>query len=202
MGALGRFIVFEGGDGGGKSTQARLLAGDLGAVLTREPGGTALGERLRAALLDPATGDIDARAEALLMAAARAQHVAEVIRPALDAGRHVVCDRFAHSSIAYQSGGRGLDADEVRRLSDWAVEGSWPDLVIQLEVSAAVAVGRLGAKLDRFEAAGAEFHERVEQTYRALAERNADCWVVVDGDGSIDEVHARVRAAVRERLGL
>jgi dTMP kinase len=200
--ALGRFIVFEGGDGGGKSTQAELLAADLGAVLTREPGGTPLGERLREALLDPATGDISIRAEALLMAAARAQHVADVIRPALTAGRHVVCDRYAHSSIAYQSGGRGLKFREIEGLSDWASQGLWPDLVVQLEVGASVAVGRLGNKLDRFEAAGAEFHERVAQTYEVLAGRNADRWVVLSGEGSISEVQARVRAAVRERLSL
>jgi dTMP kinase len=179
-----------------------LLASDLDAVLTREPGGTALGERLRDALLDPATGDISPRAEALLMAAARAQHVAEVIRPALGTGRHVVCDRFAHSSIAYQSGGRGLVAKEVEYLSDWAIEGLWPDLVIQLEVTATVAADRLGAKLDRFEAAGADFHQRVEETYRALALSNADRWVVVDGNGAVDLVRRRVRDAVRDRLGL
>ncbi|MCU1345167.1 MAG: thymidylate kinase [Acidimicrobiia bacterium] len=202
MSALGRFIVFEGGDGGGKSTQARLLASDLGALPTREPGGTVLGERLREALLDPATGDIGAKTEALLMAAARAQHVTEVIRPALASGRHVVCDRYSHSSIAYQSGGRGLKFREIEGLSDWATEGLWPDLVIQLEVSTAVAQARLGAKLDRFEAAGADFHERVEQTYRDLAGRNSERWVVISGDGSIGEVQARVRAAVQERLGL
>jgi len=136
------------------------------------------------------------------MAAARAQHVTEVIRPTLESGRHVVCDRYAHSSIAYQSGGRGLEFREIEGLSDWATEGLWPDLVIQLEVATAVAVARLGDKLDRFEAAGTDFHARVDQTYRDLAARNADRWVVISGDGSILEVRDRVRAAVRERLAV
>jgi dTMP kinase len=196
------FIVFEGGDGGGKSTQARLLADDLGAVLTREPGGTLLGELLRTALLNPATGEIAARTEALLMAAARAQHVAEVIRPAIEAGRSVVSDRFAHSSIAYQAGGRGLEPADVAYLSEWAIEGLWPNLVIQLDVPPSVAEARLGVNLDRFEGAGAEFHRRVEETYQELAAANRDCWAVVDGVGSIEEVAARVREVVRDRLGI
>ena len=193
------FVAFEGGEACGKSTQSGLLAARLEAVLTREPGGTPVGEDIRRILLDPATGDLDARAEALLMAAARAQHVARVIRPALDAGRDVVTDRFTGSSLAYQGYGRGLDVDELTRLSAWATGGLRPDLVVLLEVPAAVAARRLET-LDRFEAAGAEFHERVARGFRSLAAADPERWCVVDGDGGVDEVEARVWAAVEDRL--
>ncbi|MBK9180251.1 MAG: dTMP kinase [Acidimicrobiales bacterium] len=197
----GRFIAFEGGEGSGKSTQAALLAERLGAVLTREPGGTPLGRRLRALLLDPATGSVDARAEALLMAADRAQHVAEVVRPALVGGRHVVSDRYAGSSIAYQGHGRGLEPEEIRRLSHWATGGLWPDLILLLDVPPEVAAARVGADLDRFEAEGAGFHQRVAAGFRAQAAADPARWVVIDGRGGVAEVAARVAAAVGERLG-
>jgi dTMP kinase len=202
VGARGRFVAFEGGEGCGKSTQAARLAADLDAVLTREPGATEVGSRLRALLLDPATGPVDPRAEALLMAADRAQHVAEVVEPALAAGRHVVTDRFTASSLAYQGYGRGLDVDEVRQLSVWAARGLWPDLVVLLEVPPQVAAARLGADLDRFEQEGGGFHSRVAQGFAALAAAEADCWVVLDGSPPPDEVARAVRRAVRERLQL
>ena len=192
----GRFIALEGGEGCGKSTQAALLANRLGAVLTREPGGTAVGERVRDLLLDPALVDLDPRAEALFMAAARAQHVAEVVAPALAAGRDVVTDRYAHSSLAYQGFGRGLDVAAVRALSDFATEGLWPDVVVLLDVPEDVAAGRLGT-LDRFEAAGADFHQRVVEGFRALATEEPDRWVVVSGVGSVDEVAERVWKATQ-----
>jgi dTMP kinase len=192
----GRLIALEGGEGCGKSTQAARLANRLGAVLTREPGGTAVGERVRDLLLDPALVDLEPRAEALFMAAARAQHVAEVIAPALAAGRDVVTDRYAHSSLAYQGFGRGLDTGEVRALSDFATDGLWPDLVVLLDVPEDVAAGRLG-DLDRFEAAGADFHRRVVAGFRALAAEEPDRWVVVPGVGSVDEVAERVWDAVQ-----
>ncbi|HVF75345.1 MAG TPA: dTMP kinase [Acidimicrobiales bacterium] len=192
---MSRFIAFEGGDASGKSTQAALLASRLGAVLTREPGGTAVGERVRDLLLDPALVDLDPRAEALFMAAARAQHVAEVIRPALDAGRDVVTDRYAGSSLAYQGFGRGLDIDAVRALSEFATGGLWPDVVVLLDVPDDVARQRLGV-LDRFEAAGADFHHRVVEGFRALAAAEPERWVVVSGVGSVDEVTERVWQAV------
>ncbi|MBW3668704.1 MAG: dTMP kinase [Actinobacteria bacterium] len=191
----GRLVALEGGEGCGKSTQAARLATRLGAVLTREPGGTAVGERVRDLLLDPALVDLDPRAEALFMAAARAQHVAEVISPALAAGHDVVTDRYAHSSLAYQGFGRGLDVEAVRALSDFATGGLWPDLVVLLDVPADVAAGRLGA-LDRFEAAGAAFHQRVVEGFRALAAAEPDRWVVVSGVGSVDDVAERVWQAV------
>ncbi len=198
----GRFIAFEGGEACGKSTQAALLADALDAVLTREPGGTVIGGRLRAVLLDPATVGLSARAEALLMAADRAQHVAEVIEPALAAGRHVVTDRFAGSSIAYQGHGRGLPVDEIHDLSRWATDGVWPDLVILLDVPAAEADRRLGASRDRMEAEPVAFHDAVIEGFRAQAAAEPDRWVVIDGSPSIEVVSAAVSAAVAERLQL
>ena len=201
--AAGRWIALEGGEGSGKSTQARLLAGTLGAVLTREPGGTSVGVRLREALLDPALPGLDIRTEALLMAADRAEHMAEVVAPALEAGRLVVSDRSAWSSLAYQGYGRGLDLDEVRGLSDWATDGRWPDLAVLVDVDAAVASARLaaaGRAPDRLEREGDGFHDRVRAGFVAMAAAYPDEWVVVDGDGGVDEVAGRVLVAVRDRL--
>jgi dTMP kinase len=194
------FIAFEGGEASGKSTQAARLAQRRGALLTREPGGTALGERVRELFLDPDTGDVDARAEALLVAAARAQHVAEVIAPALAAGRDVVTDRFTGSSLAYQGHGRGLDVEQVRALSTFATGGVQPDLVVLLRVDAATAARRLGTDRDRLEAAGDEFHDRVRAGYDALA-TSEDGWIVVDGTGEPEQVSAAVWDAVSGRLG-
>ena len=160
------WIAFEGGEGSGKSTQARLLAERLDAVLTREPGGTRVGERVRSLLLDPTVVGLDARAEALLMAADRAQHVVEVVRPALAAGRVVVSDRSAWSSLAYQGHGRGLGVEAVRTLCDWASDGLWPDLAVLLDVSAAERSDRLKDPPDRMESAGAPFHAAVDQGFR------------------------------------
>jgi len=199
MTGRGRFVVFEGGDACGKSTQAARLAARRAAVLTREPGGTPLGERVRHVFLDPASGEVDARTEALLVAAARAQHVVEVIAPALDAGRDVVSDRFTGSSLAYQGYGRGLDVEAVRALSRFATGGVEPDVYVLLDVPAAVARQRLGDDRDRMEAAGDDFHERVRAGYHALAA--AEGWLVVDGSGSEDDVERAVWAAVSGRLG-
>lgn len=198
----GRFIAFEGGEACGKSTQSSLLATALGAVLTREPGGTTIGGSIRSLVLDPATVGLDARAEALLMAADRAQHVAEVVEPALSAGRHVVTDRFAGSSIAYQGGGRGLPPDEIRRLSEWATNGVWPDLIVLLDVPASVAEDRLQRDLDRMESEPRAFHDAVAASFRTQAASEPERWVVIDGTGSIEEVAAAVNAAVTDRLQL
>jgi len=192
----GRLIVFEGGEGSGKSTQAALLAGRLGAVLTREPGGTEVGARIRDIVLDPGVGgSLDRRAEALLMAADRAQHVAEVVRPALALGRDVVSDRFVGSTLAYQGYARGLQVGELARLSAWATDGLEPDLVLLLDLSAEEAATRITRSLDRMEAAGDDFHRRVSAGYRALAAADPERWRVVDGSGSVDEVAARVNDA-------
>jgi dTMP kinase len=192
----GRLIVFEGGEASGKSTQARLLAAELGAVLTHEPGGTEAGRRVREVVLDPAVGELSPRAEAMLMAADRAQHVAEVVEPALVRGEDVVSDRFTPSSLAYQGFGRGLDLDELRRLSAWATGGVEPDLVVLLEVPPDVARRRQGRQPDRMEAEDAAFHARVAEGYRRLAAAEPDRWVVVDGTDDVDAVAKRVREAV------
>jgi dTMP kinase len=196
----GRFVAFEGGEASGKSTQAAALADALGAVLTREPGGTAVGERIRAVLLDPATGDLDPRTEALLMAAARAEHVATVIGPALAAGRDVVCDRFSGSSVAYQGYGRGLAPGEVASLSSWASAGLEPDLVVLLDVPAEVAAARLGGEHDRLEAAGEAFHASVAVGFRAQAAAAPERWLVLDGNRPIADLAAEIASAVLDRL--
>jgi dTMP kinase len=191
----GLLIAFEGGEASGKSTQARLLADRIGALLTREPGGTEVGERIRELLLDPAN-HVSARAEALLMAAARAQHVHDVIEPALAAGRHVVTDRFTASSLAYQGYGRGLDLDDVRSLSAFATGGLEPDLYVLLGVPPDVAEARRPGAGDRIEAAGAEFHHRVLAAFAELARADADRWLVVDGTLAVEEIGRIVASRV------
>jgi dTMP kinase len=197
-------IALEGGEGTGKSTQGRLLAERLGAraVLTYQPGATAIGASIRSVLLDPATTGLDPRTEALLMAADRAQHVAEVVRPALAAGKIVVTDRFSASSVAYQGYGRGLGADSVAALSAFATDGLVPDLVVLLVVPAGVRDARLAARggPDRFERAGPDFHERVEAGFLALAAADPDRWVIVDGDAPVDVIAEHVWAAVSRHL--
>ena len=202
--SAGRWIALEGGEGSGKSTQARRLAGAIGAVHTREPGGTKVGLRIREVLLDPSVLALDARAEALLMAADRAEHVASVVGPALAMGRTVVSDRSAWSSLAYQGYGRGLDLEELRRLSDWAMGGRWPDLAVLVDVPAGEAGARLAASgrpADRLEAEGDGFHSRVREGFSALAAASPQRWIVVDGMGSEEVVAARVLAAVRGHFG-
>jgi len=202
--SAGRWIALEGGEGSGKSTQARRLAGAIGAVHTREPGGTKVGLRIREVLLDPSVLALDARAEALLMAADRAEHVASVVGPALAMGRTVVSDRSAWSSLAYQGYGRGLDLEELRRLSDWAMDGRWPDLAVLVDVPADEAGARLAASgrpADRLEAEGDGFHSRVREGFSALAAASPQRWIVVDGMGSEEVVAARVLAAVRGHFG-
>lgn len=196
----GRFIALEGGEGCGKSTQARRLAERLRAVLTHEPGDTPLGAAVRAILLDSPTLDITPRAEALLMAADRAQHVVEVVRPALETGRTVVTDRYAGSSIAYQGYGRQLSPAEVMGLSEWATDELWPDLVLLLEVSPDVAVARIGHARDRLEAAGEAFHRRVHDGFLQQAIADPERWAVIDGSGSEDDVAEAIWSVVSMRF--
>jgi dTMP kinase len=194
----GRLIAFEGGEACGKSSQAARLAQHLGAVLTREPGGTAVGERIRSLVLDRRAAGVDARAETLLMAAARAQHVTEVVRPALDGGHDVVTDRFSASTLAYQGYGRGLDLDDVRRVCDWATDGLWPDVSVLLDVPSADARARRsheGGRRDRMEDEDDGFHDRVAKGFAAQADAEPERWLVIDGVGSVDEVAQRVLAA-------
>jgi dTMP kinase len=201
--AEGRYIALEGAEGSGKSTHAARLAAELDAVLTREHGGTAIGERIRAILADPASSALTDKAEALLIAADRAQHLAEVVTPALAAGRHVVSDRSIHSSLAYQGYGRGLALERIREINAWAIDDRWPDLVLYLEVPERYLASRMRRReLDRFEQAGAAFHARVRAGFRDLAAAEPERWVVVDGEGRIDAVASRLRGAVRERLGI
>jgi dTMP kinase len=150
-------------------------------------------------MLDPGTAGLDDRAEALLMAADRAQHVAEVVRPALDAGRHVVSDRYIGSSLAYQGFGRGLPVDQLRRLSSWASGGLWPDVAVLLDAMPDVTAARVVGRPDRVEAAGVEFHRRVVDGYRALAAADPDRWAVVDACADADAVEAAVWKAVITR---
>lgn len=193
----GRFIAFEGGDASGKTTQARRVAARLGAVFTREPGGTPLGETLRSLVLDPA-GEVDLRAEALIIAAARAQHTAAVIRPALAAGNDVVTDRFTASSLAYQGYGSGLDVAEVAALSAFATAGLEPSLTVLIDVPVPLALERLAGERDRFESEAASFHDRVRSGYLELAAADPGRWRIVDGSGDVDTVSAQVDAVIDE----
>jgi dTMP kinase len=192
----GLLVTFEGIDRSGKTTQARLLCEALGdeALGVREPGGTAAGERMRAILKDPGVA-LTAEAEALLFAAARAELVAQVIRPALDAGRVVVSDRFLDSSLAYQGAARGLGVDEVARVNGFAVGGLTPDLTFLLELAPAVAAAR-GSEHDRFESEGAALQRRVLEAYEQLAAADPGRWRRVDADRPEAQVHAEVLAAV------
>jgi dTMP kinase len=197
------YIAFEGSEGCGKSTHSRRLAEALGAVLTRETGGTPVGAQLREILHDVNLTDLDARAEALMIAADRAQHMATVVLPALADGRHVVSDRSVYSSLAYQGYGRNLNLEEIRQINAWAIRDRWPDLVILLEVPATEIERRLTARdLDRFEREDAEFHRRVAQGFADFAAQDPDRWIRVDATAPKVEVTAAIRAAVAERLGV
>ncbi len=201
--STGRYIAFEGAEGCGKSTHAARLAQTLGAVLTRETGGTAIGQRIRTILHDTAVTNLSHRAEALLAAADRAQHIDEIVGPALSSGRHVVSDRSVYSTLAYQGYGRGLPLDTVRGINEWAVEGHWPDLVLLLDADTEVLERRMrGRQLDRFEQENGGFHERVRDGFRDMATKEPDRWVVIDGSANIEQVATAVRAAVADRLGL
>jgi dTMP kinase len=198
----GRFIVLEGGDGSGKSTQVPKLAAWLRArgfevVETREPGGTPLGQALRRLVLE-GDSSIDPRAEALLMAADRAEHVSEVIRPALVRGSWVVSDRYIPSSLVYQGIVRGLGVRPIDEVSAWATGGLVPDLVIVLDASDDLAAERRPGASDRLEREGDAFHAEVRAAYRNLAADHG--WCLVDGSGSPEVVAARVAEAVAERL--
>jgi dTMP kinase len=192
------FISLEGVDGSGKSTQARLLVEALGegTVAIREPGGTAAAERIRELLADPAT-ELEPLAELLLFLAARADLTERVIRPALDAGHDVVSDRFSDSSVAYQGAARGLGVGEVINLCDTSTDGLWPDLTLLLRIDPEVGLGRADGK-DRFESEGLELQRDVAAAYDEIAMIAADRVVVVDAEGSVDEVHERVLAAIED----
>jgi dTMP kinase len=200
----GVFIVFEGGEGAGKSTQATLLVESLVAAghevtRTREPGGTPAAEAIRNILLSNDNAGLDDRAEALLFAAARGEHTARVIRPALERGHIVVCDRFIDSSVAYQGVGRNLGVETVRDLSLWATGGLLPDLTIVLDVDPAVGLARID-RPDRLEAEPLDWHARVRLGFVDLAAMDPPRYLVLDGSESVAVVAAHVREAVEPLL--
>ncbi len=206
---LGAFIVFEGGDGAGKSTQAARLAEHLGrrgrsVLRTREPGGTEIGEKLRGLILDHGHGTVDARCEALMFAASRAAHVDQVIRPALASGTVVVCDRYVDSSVAYQGVGRGLGVDDVLMINRWATGSLLPDLTVLLDVDAASGRRRRTAASgaeDRLESEPDDFHASNRRAFLDLAAAEPGRYLVLDAAAGIDELAARIADRVDALLG-
>jgi dTMP kinase len=202
------FITLEGPDGSGKSTQARLLAEWLRGqgyevVLTREPGGTDIGDQIRVVLHDPRNTAMGAQTEILLYSASRAQHVAQFIRPALAAGKIVISDRYADSTLAYQGYGRGLDLGTLRAITGFATGGLTPDLTLYLDITAQEGLQRRqsgGDEWNRLDAEALEFHQRVRAGYLELVEQEPERWVVIDAARSVEEVQTEIRAQVQARL--
>jgi len=200
----GRFIVIDGPDGAGKSTQVGLLADFLRAEgvdvrPVRDPGGTNIGDKVRAILLDNAHGEMAVRAELMLYMASRAQLVAEVVKPALAAGQCVLADRFVSSTGAYQGAG-GLDAKAIRSVASVAIEGVWPDLTVILDLPPEAGLSRLPRKADRMESKDLAFHRKVRELFLKQAERDPKHFAVVDAAGSAEEVQQRLRTALRNRF--
>lgn len=197
-GPPGLFIAFEGGDGAGKSTQAKLLAEVLQrsgheVVLTREPGGTPVGEQLRELVLSHGQGEIDARTEALIFAAARAAHVAQLIQPALSRGAMVISDRYIDSSAAYQGAGRGLGSTEIEQLNTWATQKLRPTLTVLLDVNPEQARARRAGQVpDRMEAEPESFHSQIRSAFLALAEQRPAEYLVLDALRPAAELHAEI----------
>jgi dTMP kinase len=211
----GTFITFEGIEGSGKSTQIALLANYLTArgvrhVLTREPGGTLIGDQIRKILLDPANRALDPSAELLLYAASRAQHLREIIIPALEGGANVLCDRFSDATLAYQGYGRGLDIEMIRALDRIVTAGMRPDLTLLFDIEAASGIARARGRNNsrgleaeaRFENEELAFHERVRQGYLTLFAQEPERIRVVDASLSAETIQAKVRKIVDERLGI
>ena len=195
------YIALEGLEGCGKSTHTTRLGQHLNAVITREPGGTRIGTELRAILANPDNVEMDRRTEALLMAADRAQHMAEVIAPALERGQHVVSDRSIYSTLAYQGYGRQLGTAELLTISEWALRDRLPDIVIYIDVPTDVLNERLAKRdLDRFEREGAEFFARIAQGFSELQQAEPERWIVIDGTMSKDDVEADIHTKVLARL--
>ena len=203
----GAFVSMEGPDGSGKGTQLARLADQLDrygfeVVHSREPGGSPIGEKIRDLVLDPANREMTAETEALLYAASRAQHVREVIRPAIREGKLILCDRFADSSIAYQGGGRNLGVDAVMAMNATAIDGTWPDVTVYLDIDHRKALARrvAASEPDRMEREAESFHARVEEAYHELIRRDPQRFVVVDAEKGRDEIAEQISRQVLERL--
>jgi dTMP kinase len=201
----GVFVCLEGGEGGGKSTQARLLASRLAQlgyhpVLTFEPGDTAVGKEIRRIVLDPATGELSDRTEMLLYAADKAEHVDTIVLPALERGEVVITDRYVDSTLAYQGAGRTLVVDEVERVARWATRDLRPHLTVVLDLEPEHGLGRF-AERDRIEGEGPEFHDRVRAAFLAMATGDPDHYVVLDARRPVDEIAAEVWGRVEPLLG-
>lgn len=201
----GLFITFEGGDGSGKSTQIEKLCTYLkdkgyDVVLSREPGGTSIGEKIRTIILDPENSEMDYMTEAFLYAASRAQHVAQVIKPALEAGKFVICDRFVDSSVAYQGYARGL-GDSVMNINEYAIGDCMPDLTILLKLDPKKGKKRISTREeDRIELEKIDFHQKVFDGYAEI-ERNSNGRVVgIDASGGIEEIFNEIVACLEERI--
>lgn len=193
-------MALEGADASGKSTQARRLAEALGALSTFQFGATEVGAAIRHILLDRNNTRLDDRTEALLIIADKAQHVSQVVGPALRDGRDVVTDRFTASALAYQGYGRGLPLDQLREIMEFATGGLEPDLTVLLDIDTETALSRLDTP-DRIESAGRDFHERVRRGYLEMAAADPTRWIVIDASGSVDEVGRHVLESVRRWIG-
>jgi dTMP kinase len=197
MTTRGTYIAFEGLEGCGKSTHVTRLAEKINAVATREPGGTRIGALLRSILADPENTDLNSRAELLLMTADRAQHMSELIEPALQRGQHVVSDRSVYSTLAYQGFGRGLDVDTLLSINTWALNNVLPDIVVWIQIPTEEANTRLAKRnLDRFEREGADFFARIGAGFAELAAKDPARWILIDGLEPKDVVEEKIFAAV------
>ena len=202
----GRFLVFDGPDGSGKTTQFARFAehcrsAGIAVCEVREPGGTSIGEQIRAVLLDPANTAMSLRCEMMLYMASRAQLIEETIRPALKRGDLVLADRFISSTLAYQGTADGMDRDEILQVGHVAVGGHWPDLTVVFDVDEAVAGTRLDPQLDRVESKGAEFHRRVREGYLAQARAEPEKYLVIDASANEDAVFDALLDGMERRFG-
>lgn len=196
-----QFVVFDGPEGAGKSTQIALLKERLersgrGVLLVRDPGTTAIGEQVRAILLNPAHGEMAMRCEMLLYMAARAQMMSQVILPALRAGQMVLCDRFVSSTLAYQAGGEGLEAGDIRAVAEVAIQGRWPDRVFILDMPPEKSLARVKREKDRIEQRPLEYHQRVRENYLEQARADPDRYRIISADREIQTVHEEIWAAL------